>query len=346
MSPEPVPGAGSPRGPEHVAASRGVEVIAQIVAVVSGAGMAVQSRVNSELGARTGDPTAASLISFGTGLVIVIALAVALPAGRRGMLALIRAIRGRHVPVWFLISGFFGACLVLVQTFTTPLVGVAVFILGIVVGQALGGLWVDRVGLGPGGFKPLTVWRLVGTGVIVGAVVIAEIPRFAQETGQTGTVGTWLLVVVVALQVLAGAGVAMQTALNGRMAQRAGTPITSTLVNFTGGTLILTLITVVYRSVTDLPAWHFPTDWWLYLGGVVGLLFVAAGAVLARIIGVLRTSLSLTAGMLTGALILDLAVPTTGSLVTPLTVAGIVLTFLGLVLVTLPWNRKVRTAPR
>lgn len=73
------------------------------------------------------------------------------------------------------------------------------------------------------------------------------------------------------------------------------------------------------------------------------MLFVAAGAVLSRIIGILRTSLSLTAGMLTGALLLDLLVPTSGAVVAPLTVLGTALTFVGLVVVSLPWKRRAST---
>ena len=108
---------------------------------------------------------------------------------------------------------------------------------------------------------------------------------------------------------LAGLGSALQTAFNGRIGAEAGTPITPTVLNFAEGVLALIVATVIHRLTADLPPWHFPSEWWLYLGGVCGVLFVAAGAVLSRIIGILRTSLSLTAGMLTGALLLDGAMP-------------------------------------
>lgn len=317
--------------------------------------MAVQSRINGELGSRTGDAAAASLVSFGTGLVIVTLLAVLLPAGRRGTRQLVAALRDRQMPWWFLVSGVFGAYLVLVQTFTTPLVGVAVFILGVVVGQALGGLALDRTGLSPGGVKPLTHWRLAGTAVVVLAVLVAQAPRLLHEVAPAASdhvssttaqeadpAGVGAFVVMALLQVTVGVGVAVQTAMNGRMARQAGTPITSTWVNFAGGAVVLVAVTGVHRATVDLAPWSFPTDWWLYMGGVVGLLFVAAGSVLARVIGVLRTSLSMTAGMLTGALLLDTVVPTAGALITPFTVVGTILTFAGLVVVTLPWRARSR----
>ena len=143
--------------------------------------MAVQSRVNGELGARTGDSVAAGLTGFSVGFVIVLLGTALIPAGRRGLITALGAFRVRRLPAVFLLSGVFGAFLVVVQTFTTPLVGVSVFILGMVVGQSVGGLGVDRAGIGPGGIKPLTGWRLLGTGIIVISVLIAQLPHIGDD---------------------------------------------------------------------------------------------------------------------------------------------------------------------
>ena len=296
-----------------------------------------------ELGARTGDSVAAGLTGFSVGFAIVLLGTVLIPAGRRGLITALGAFRARRLPAIFLLSGVFGAFLVVVQTVTTPMVGVSVFILGMVVGQSVGGLGVDRAGIGPGGMKPLTGWRLLGTAIIVVAVLIAQLPHLGGEEGAPQRSMAVVLALLL-LPVLAGLGSALQTAFNGRIGAEAGTPITPTVLNFAEGVLALIVATVIHRLTADLPPWHFPSEWWLYLGGVCGVLFVAAGAVLSRIIGILRTSLSLTAGMLTGALLLDLLVPTSGAVVAPLTVLGTALTFVGLVVVSLPWKRRASTA--
>lgn len=318
-------------------------LIAQIAAVLAGGAMAVQSRVNGELGARTGDSVAAGLTGFSVGFAIVLLGTALIPAGRRGLITALGAFRARRLPAIFLLSGVFGAFLVVVQTVTTPMVGVSVFILGMVVGQSVGGLGVDRAGIGPGGMKPLTGWRLLGTAIIVVAVLIAQLPHLGGEEGAPQRSMAVVLALLL-LPVLAGLGSALQTAFNGRIGAEAGTPITPTVLNFAEGVLALIVATVIHRLTADLPPWHFPSEWWLYLGGVCGVLFVAAGAVLSRIIGILRTSLSLTAGMLTGALLLDLLVPTSGAVVAPLTVLGTALTFVGLVVVSLPWKRRASAA--
>lgn len=319
--------------------SPAVVLIAQIAAVLAGGAMAVQSRVNGELGSRTGDSVASGLTGFSVGFVLVLLGTLIIPAGRRGLVTAVRAFRVRRLPWFFLLSGIFGAFLVVVQTVATPMVGVSVFILGMVVGQSVGGLGVDRLGVGPGGSKPLTGWRILGTAIIVVSVLIAQLPHFGIDDDGPAR-STAVLLALVLLPVLAGLGSALQTAFNGRIGAEAGTPITPTLINFATGVAALSIATVVHRGVADLPPWHFPSEWWLYIGGVCGVLFVAAGAVLSRIIGVLRTTLSLTAGMLTGALLLDLLVPTSGAVVAPLTVVGTALTFAGLVVVSLPWKRR------
>ncbi|GAB3815999.1 hypothetical protein GCM10027605_64310 [Micromonospora zhanjiangensis] len=62
--------------------------------VVSGVTVAVQSRINGELGVRLGDGIAAAVVSFGVGLVLLAVLVPAMPAGRRGLRALRAALAG------------------------------------------------------------------------------------------------------------------------------------------------------------------------------------------------------------------------------------------------------------
>ena len=47
--------------------------------------MVGQARTNAELGAELGDGVLAAVISFGTGLVLLLVLVALVPAGRRGL---------------------------------------------------------------------------------------------------------------------------------------------------------------------------------------------------------------------------------------------------------------------
>ena len=78
-------------------------------AAVIGILTAVQARINGQLGVRIGDGFAAAVISFGSGLLLLIVLTLALPQGRRGLAALTTGVRTRSIPLWMLCGGVAGA---------------------------------------------------------------------------------------------------------------------------------------------------------------------------------------------------------------------------------------------
>src|SRR5471030_2299616 len=109
------------------------------VGVVSGAGVATQSRINGQLGSLIQDGFAAALISFGSGLLIVLVALIFLPNGRKGIGRVATAIRQRDIPFWYVLGGAGGASLVLSQGLVAATLGVALFSVGIVAGQTIGG---------------------------------------------------------------------------------------------------------------------------------------------------------------------------------------------------------------
>jgi transporter family-2 protein len=82
-----------------------------------------------------------------------------------------------------------------------------------------------------------------------------------------------------------------------------------------------------------------PGEWWYYLGGPMGCVFIGLGALLVRSLGVLVTGLGMIAGQLLGSLGLDLLVPAPGTVVAPATILGTLLTLAAIILATLPWPR-------
>src|ERR1700761_6683079 len=78
------------------------------LAVLCGAGVALQSRINGQLGTDLGNGFVAALISFGSGLVIVtIALAFSKGA-QRGIRNVTSAIRSGEIPWWHTAGGLGG----------------------------------------------------------------------------------------------------------------------------------------------------------------------------------------------------------------------------------------------
>ena len=81
------------------------------------------------------------------------------------MPALSRAVRDGRLHWWQLLGGIAGASFVASQALTTPLIGVAPFMVAFVAGQTVGGLGVDALGLGPAGRQRATLARIAGTGL-------------------------------------------------------------------------------------------------------------------------------------------------------------------------------------
>lgn len=90
-------------------------VVIACAAIVLGALVAGQSRINGELGHRLADGYLAAIISFGVGLVLLSVGVVFTRHGRSAFGSLIDAVRTGSVPRWYFLGGVCGAILVLSQ---------------------------------------------------------------------------------------------------------------------------------------------------------------------------------------------------------------------------------------
>lgn len=306
------------------------------LAVGAGLAIPVQARINGALGARLNDGIAAAVVSFSAGLVVMILVSILLPRGRAGLAGIVPAIRRRAFPRIYLLAGAIGAVFVFAQSFTVGLLGVALFTVATVTGQTVSGLLVDRLGIGPAGRKAVTGIRVLGCVLTIAAVVFAVSPRFSAGGAADGGMASLLLPLL--LPVVAGFLMSFQQAMNGTATVHYGTPITATLVNFVMGTSVLWIAYAVKVAVAGVGN-PLPADWWLYLGGPMGCVFIGLGALLVRSLGVLITGLGMIAGQLLGSLGLDLVFPAPGTAVALATVVGTVLTLGAIILATLPWPR-------
>jgi len=308
-----------------------------LLAVAAGLFVPVQGRINGALGTVLADGLAAAVVSFSTGLVLMIAITFALPKGREGLARILPALRERRFPRYYVLAGGIGAFFVFAQSFTVGLLGVALFTVAAVTGQTLSGLLVDRMGIGPAGKKSITGIRVLGSVLTVAAVAWAVSPRF-DGSAAGGASGPLQLLLPVLLPVLAGFLMSFQQAMNGTATVHYRTPITATLVNFVAGSIVLWLAWLIKLAVAG-PGHALPGEWWYYLGGPMGCVFIVVAACLVRGLGVLVTGLGMIAGQLLGSLGLDLALPAPGTVVALPTILGTLLTLAAIVLASLPWSR-------
>ena len=288
------------------------------VATSVGAGVfgALQPEINAELGVRLDSTLLAALVNFGVALAAALVVVARRPATRRHL----ASIRTWPVPRWTLLAGLGGAIVVLSGVVTIERLGVAVFTVAFFAGQMTTGLLVDALGLAPGEPRPITRIRVAAVAVALGAVVLSQL---GQPVGDVAPA-------LVAFVVGAGGGSALQAACNARITAALGDAMAATAVNVVvGASCLLALVGVgALSGVIDAPAW--PSELWLYAGGLLGITIVLALAAATAAIGVLRTTLAMLAAQLVGAFVVDWVArddaPTLGVLVgAALTVVAVLL---------------------
>ncbi|WP_430591414.1 DMT family transporter [Humidisolicoccus flavus] len=290
-----------------------------LLAMFAGALLALQARVNSELAVELGDGVAAALVSFLAGLAILIPLSIFVPGARAGFRSLRASLRG-GMPWWHCLGGVIGAFVVSTQGIAAGVLGIAVYTVGIVAGQTISGVLVDRFGFASLPKRAISLQRILGAILTLLAVSLALLGG--------GAIAHPLLML---LPFIAGLLVSIQQALNGEVQRASGSVIASTALNFTLGTIALALFVVV-RVLGGLELDPLPLQPLLYLGGIIGAMFVGVAALAVRHIGVLLLGLAMISGQLLAALLVDLVWPSAlHSGVTTASVVGALLALLGVI---------------
>ena len=291
------------------------------LAALSGLLIALQARANGELSHRLGNGLQAALVSFTSGLIIIVVIALFNPSIKEGIRTLRRAVIAKAIPPWTLFAGMLGASFVAVQTQIVPLIGVAIYSVAAIAGQSAISLVVDRIGLTGGGKKEITPRRVTAAFVTVFAVFISVADRLD---------GKDLSIAAVILGVFAGAIVGVQRAMNGQINEHSQQSFTTSLLNFAMGTTFLLVILLFAMTLGGMELSPLPAGpWWIYTGGAIGVIYVAFTSTIVQHLGVLTFTLISVGGQLAGSLLIDLYSPTDGVQVSIYLVSGIVLTYLG-----------------
>lgn len=312
-------------------------MISGAAAFAVGVMTAAQSRANGTLATVFDSAIDASIWSFVSGWILL-TLAMLHPAVRGGLARARRAHWAGHIAWWQFFGGLGGGFFVAAQTWSVPQIGVALFTIALVGGQTANALVVDRAGLGPAGRAPVSAIRvLAALGTFVGVAVAMF--------GRDDAAGVTLSVTAVVVAIAAGAGLAVQQAINGRVNQQTGNVLATTWINFTWGfgLLIGILLAEIVRG-TWAPPVSLAAPWWAWLGGVMGIVFVAVGAVVVHHLGVLLATLLTLAGQLSGAVLVD-ALSAAGAAHVDLTVlAGVAITLASAMLAARAGQRARRRA--
>lgn len=119
------------------------------------------------------------------------------------------------------------------------------------------------------------------------------------------------MILFAALAILAGVLVSLSRQINGRLALSTSAMESSFWNHLVG----LVFITCVALAVGGLFAGEpAQAPWWAYLGGPVGVVFIAAGSWLIARIGAAQTALMIIAGQMISGVVLDIIMGAPGNL--------------------------------
>ena len=293
------------------------------LAALSGVMIAMQARVNGELSHRLDNGLQAALVSFGSGLLIIAIITPFSGQIKEGITNLRGAIARKEIARWKLFAGALGGSFVAIQTQIVPLIGVAIYSVASIAGQTAMSLLVDRIGLTGGGKKLISVRRVLAAFLTVLAVLVSVWDRIDAND---------LSMFAVTAAGIAGAIVGIQRALNGQINEYSHQSFTTSLLNFIMGTSFLFILILVGIIISKSHLTPLPTDtWWIYTGGVIGVIYIAFTSTIVQHLGVLTFTLFSVGGQLVGSLIIDLVSPTDGVSVSAYLVTGIAMTYAGVI---------------
>ncbi len=292
------------------------------LAALSGVMIALQARANGELSYRLDNAPQAALVSFSSGLFFITIYAIFSPKIKEGIKRIRSAVSSGEIPKIRLLAGSLGGAFVALQTSVVPLIGVALYSVASIAGQSAVSLLVDRIGLTGGGVKLISPRRIAAAFITVIAVLVSVIDKLEADNFQ-------LFALLLAL--IAGALVGVQRALNGQINEYSQNSYTTSLLNFITGTSFLTLFIIILIALGRVELQPLPVGpWWIYTGGVIGVIYIAATSLIVQHLGVLTFTLFSVGGQLIASLLLDIYSPTQGVSVSWYLVSGIAMTYIGI----------------
>lgn len=285
-------------------------VIGVALAILAGAILAVQSLANGELAAVTGDALLAGAQSFLVSAIVLLIVVLFKPSSRRALVDMFRHFTEDRIYLFFVLAGLFGAGFIAIQSASVAVLGVAVFSVAMISGQNIGGLIIDRFGIGGGGIQPLNGGRLLAGVIGIFAALIAAWPALG-----SASVSIALLLLVV----LGGMSGSMQLAFTGRISVLTRDPLVGAWAAFVTGAIVLSLIVIV-RGFSGSPSFGdllsvADESPFLVVGGLGGAGLMLCAAIAIPRTGVLVFGMAIVIGQLAIALVLDTLTGRIGGLV-------------------------------
>lgn len=276
-----------------------------ILGFLAGVGLPIQTSVNTRLRKKVGSPYNASLVSFVVALLFLSALLLITGQGLHIPLAQLL-----NEPAWIWIGGICGLVFLTGNILLFSKLGGVQTVVLPVLGQILMGLIIDNFGLFYSQKTPLSVFRIAGAVMVILGVVLVSMAKENKtaseklQKSESTTLWIWR-----AFGIFAGMLSATQIAVNGYLGKVVGSPIKASAISFTVGIIFLAIICIVLHfkngKSESFKNESAKNPWWMWIGVILGGLYILANVYLSRIVGTGMTVIILLIGSTTGGILVD-----------------------------------------
>ena len=303
---------------------------ALLLSLSTGFGTGFQAPTNTALSKCVGNAQA-TLVNFVVGLFVLAVLTAILGSG--DVLGFVQQ------PAWQWMGGLYGAFFVIVVTYASPVLGIALTLTAIMLGQLACGMVVDTFGLLGAMQLPITPARAAGIGIVAMGVMAIYRGRVRSSQAQNGAQPTsspdekrGRPALMLCLSALAGVAIAVQAPTNAALAAWIGS-LEASCVSFAGGAVaMLAYALIVNRGKLNSLA---GVALWKLTGGLYGAFAVLFTAIVTPVLGVGLTMAATMLGQMTSGVIIDAAGLLQAKRIPleKLRIAGIALIALGIIVV-------------
>ncbi len=300
-----------------------------ILAILSGLCFAVQGPVNTALGKRT-DVFEATMISFLGGTLTSLLLVFLIGKGDISSI--------KYAKLWQLIGGFYGAANVSVIVAAIPVLGAALALSIIMLGQLFAGVFIDAFGLLGSAKMEISIWRIIGIILVAAGIFLIYFGSSKNQSKEKSDnkKSQFIVILMLILSFLAGILGAMQSPTNASLASVVGN-WEGTFISFLVGFVAMIPLSLIAGKGKLKKLTNVGIKPWMLIGGLYGV-----GGIFLSLFTVMKlgTALQVACGMvgqLSGGIIID----SFGLIQTPkvkinfLRLLGLLVILAGVVFVTL-----------
>lgn len=294
------------------------------VALLAGLAMAVQTPTNGSLGVLCAVERS-TVVNFLGGWILLALLVVTVGSGDLALAA--------QAPWWQFLGGAYGVYIVLAVSAATPVLGVALTLAVVMLGQLTAGMAIDTLGVLDAARLPFSALRAAGCAAVAVGIVFVYVSRWklgkasaaarkaaargaswqsgagSDDPGADETGDAWRAVYLMVMVFVAGVVSAMQSPTNAALSRHVGS-LEASFVNFSVG-LVAAFAALAVRCVRRGERPVPPRDAlrrtrpWQYAGGVYGTVIVVAAVLATPVIGVGLLMACEMFGQLVGGMVID-----------------------------------------